>query len=144
MRSPYRLEVPLDRLIPPDRRRLHACALAFSCVLLGAVLLRGAEAFVAYLDAPPDTMAELHARSILLRSIRGASSPPIFPDVPRRGRPEIEQAREALLQGNPAIAKYLLMTRVASGNAKPEEVRLLQIACEAMKDRACLDFVRGR
>jgi hypothetical protein len=147
MRSPYRLEARLDELIPPDRRRLHACVLAFSCVILGAALLRAAEAFVEYANALPDTTAYVHARPLALRGSPVVSSSFIFPDptLPSYdpAAPRIAQARKALF-GHPQRSRELLMPVVASGRATPEEVRVLKAACDGLRDRACIDFLRSR
>ncbi len=54
-----------------------------------------------------------------------------------------EQAREALLANNPSQAKALLMPIVAKGGGSSDDVRLLKAACDGLKDRACLEFLRG-
>ena len=157
--SPYRVEeAPLDRLIPPDRRRMHAAILAFCCLILGAVLLRGAEALLDHLDRvepvpPPAPAVDVsHGRQLVLLAVTGMrpSAPRYLSDdlhTALRVFPEhskLDQAREALLRNNPALAKELLMPTVASGRASPEEVRMLKAACDGLRDRACIDFLRGR
>jgi hypothetical protein len=69
-------------------------------------------------------------------------APPPLP-TSKPDRSKTDQAREVLLT-NPGLAKSLLMPVVASGKGTPEDVRVLKAACEGLKDRACLDFLRGR
>ncbi len=72
------------------------------------------------------------------------TTPPPVPTPPKPpGRSTTEQARDALLT-NPSLTKSLLMPVVAGGRGSSEDVRLLKAACEGLKDRACLDFLKGR
>lgn len=59
--SPYRAGPRLDVRIPPDRRRLHATALAFASVLAGAVVMRSAEVVWAWSKvSPPAPVTSAH------------------------------------------------------------------------------------
>lgn len=53
-----------------------------------------------------------------------------------------EQARAALLRGDPAAVKRLLADPVKNHTATPEDANMLKAACKAMNDRACVDDVR--
>src|SRR5215470_2467898 len=118
--SPYRVERPLDTLIAPDRRRLYACVLAFTGVVVGAVLLRAVEVAVEQsADAEPARWSP-RAKSFTLKV--GYDTPVAVPFMYRDSTSKLDQARDVLLT-NPALSKQLLMPIVASGRDAPDEVR---------------------
>ncbi len=65
-------------------------------------------------------------------------------DAPAPKKSAVDQAREALLQGRPEAAKTLLLPIAAKGKPSPEELKVLKAACDALKDRACLDVVKAK
>lgn len=56
----------------------------------------------------------------------------------------LEKARTAALEGRPGEVRSLLETRVRSGHATPEEVRLVRGACQAQGDMACIDDIKKK
>ncbi len=74
--------------------------------------------------------------------------PPATP-TPTRKPPEparsgVEQAREALLQNRPEIAKQLLMDKCAALRCSQDEARVLKGACDGVKDRNCTEFLKDK
>jgi len=115
-------------------------------------MLRGAEGLLDYLEQaeaapPPPPAIDLPAgRPLVLRTVSRMPLTPLILPAPQYSFPEqekVQKAREALLT-NPALAKQLLLPVVASGRASPDAVRVLRAACDGLKDRACMDFLRGR
>jgi hypothetical protein len=129
---------------------VNAAILAFSCFLGGALFMYSSEIFVASASEPAGQIV-MHERGIALvgrslESPRDYGADPPGEEAQRVPRPRhavTDQARDALLV-NPALTKSLLMPVVASGLGTAEDVRILKAACEGLKDRACLDFLRWR
>jgi hypothetical protein len=70
--------------------------------------------------------------------------PPTTPPKPAAGTSPLERAQKAALDGQPAVVRSILESRVMGGHASPEEARLLRAACKQMGDIACADAVKAK
>ena len=99
---------------------------------------------VAQRDPPP-----VPAPGTTRRPQPTSTAPATTPDPPPPPPPPVvkksvsDQAREALLGNNPSQVKALLMPIVAKGAGTDDDRRMLKAACDGLKDRACLEFLRG-
>jgi hypothetical protein len=69
------------------------------------------------------------------------SSPPPAKPTSNAGRPAIDRAREAALEGKPGDVRAILEAKVRGGHGSVEEARLLRAACKQMGDTACAEDV---
>jgi hypothetical protein len=150
--SPYRQPQNLARLIAPDRRWLYATLLGASCFVAGVtVTLTGSDVAEAATEAVSDATdigSALHkprtfehaTPSTLMRPAEPAPERVLV--LPRAGSVS-DKARDALLSNDPALAKALLLPVVARGAGTDYDRRMLKAACDGLKDRACLDFLKG-
>jgi hypothetical protein len=83
-------------------------------------------------------------------TVTNATTPPTTapPPPPTTAKPPaqspLEKAQKAALDGQPAVVRSILESRVMSGHASPEEARLLRAACKQMGDIACADAVKAK
>lgn len=70
--------------------------------------------------------------------------PPAPPPAPKPTVNVDEKAREAALNGQPALVRQLLEARVMSGHATPEQARLVRAACKQMGDSACAEAIKQK
>ncbi len=118
-----------------------AAAIGASCFVAGIVVtLTGSVAA----EAATETRVG-HAARVTRTFEHAATSPLMRPGAfdPTPTPQVTDDAREALLGDDPATVKALLLPVVASGMASDDDVRLLTAACDGLKDRACLDFLKG-
>jgi hypothetical protein len=80
--------------------------------------------------APPDAGAPVPAASTSL-----------LPDGGKKTQTDI--ARELVLT-DPALVKAMLYPAVASGKGSAEDVKVLRAACQILKDKGCLDWLRDK
>ena len=140
---PYRDPRDLGALIPPDRRLVKAAILATVCFLGGATLLAAAEvAMTASVD--PSGQLVRRDRDLELTTSSVVTPPAFFVPMRLPAGDATMLAREAILRGDPATAKALLLPRVAAGRGSADDVRIVHVSCQALHDQPCLEFLKNR
>jgi len=143
--SPYRQPQNLARVIAPDRRWLVALVLGLSCFTAGIAVTLASD--VVAQAATEESLGRAHGKRRTFEmtpptdQMAEPEPQPLFP--PLAPDSISFQARDALLANNPSRVKALLMPIVAKGGGTDDDRRMLKAACDGLKDRACLDFLRG-
>lgn len=93
-------------------------------------------------DEPPGALEPAPTPTVVT-----TAAPPLTttaPSVDPARSETLEKAREAGLRGDFVAVRQLLETRVRSGHATVEEMRLVREACKVAGDRACVEDIRAK